>query len=66
MMPVMDGDGDGDDEIDEKDGEDEEVHGRIEATVVFVVLGCGHGGPFWEQENSIASQGTGNREQGTR
>ena len=42
MMPVMDGDGDGDDEIDKEDGKDEEVHRGIEAAVVFVALGCGH------------------------
>lgn len=43
MMPVLDGDGDGDDEIDKEDGEDEEVHRGIEATVILVALGCGHG-----------------------
>ena len=42
MMPVMDGDGDGDDEIDKKDGKDEEVHGWIEAAVIFEALGCRH------------------------
>jgi hypothetical protein len=42
MMPVLDGDGDGDDEIDEEDGKDEEVHGWIEAAVILEALGCGH------------------------
>jgi hypothetical protein len=42
MMPVLDGDGDGDDEIDKENGEDEEVHGWIETAVIFKALGCGH------------------------
>ena len=46
MMPVLDGDGDCDDEIDKENGEDEEMHRGIEAAVVFVALGCGHGWSF--------------------
>jgi hypothetical protein len=46
MMPVMNGDRDGDEEIDEKDRKDEEVHRGIETAVVFVALGCGHGWSF--------------------
>jgi hypothetical protein len=42
MRPVMDGDRDGDEEVDEKDREDKEVHGWIEATVILVALGCRH------------------------
>ena len=42
MMPVKDGDGDHDNEIDDEDGKDEEVHGRIDATVILEALGCGH------------------------
>jgi hypothetical protein len=63
MMPVMDGDRDGDEEIDEKDGEDEEVHRGIEAAVVFVALGCGHGGPFSErkQHSILGKRGRGLR-----
>ena|SRR5579871_4085233 len=42
MMPVLDGDGDGDDEIDEENGKDEEVYGWIETAVILEALGCGH------------------------
>jgi|HubBroStandDraft_6_1064221.scaffolds.fasta_scaffold1471711_1 hypothetical protein len=42
MMPVLDGDSNGDDEIDKEDGKDEEMHGWIEAAVILETLGCGH------------------------
>ena len=42
MRPVMDGDVDGDAEVDKEDRHDEEVHGGIEAAVIFEALGCGH------------------------
>ena len=63
MMPVMDGDDDRHDEIDEEDGKDEEVYGWIEATVILEVLRCGHLRSFLGAGgNSIAFQGVGSRE----
>ena len=46
MMPVLDGDGDRDNEIDNEDGKDEEVHRWIEATMILEALRCGHDVPF--------------------
>jgi hypothetical protein len=45
MMPVLDSNGDGDDEVDEEDGKYEEVHGWVEATMVLEALGSGHDVP---------------------
>jgi hypothetical protein len=42
LVAEMDGDVDGDSEVDEESGKDEEVHGGVEAAVVFIGLGCGH------------------------
>ena len=43
LGPVVDGQEDGKEDIQEQEWRDEEVPGRIEAGVVFVILGCGHG-----------------------
>ena len=56
----MDDEIDGDEEIESKNGEYEEVKERIEAAVIFEVLRCGHEWSFLGAGgNSIASQGTG-------
>jgi hypothetical protein len=65
MMPVLDGNGDHDNEIDDEDGKDEEMHGWVEAAVILEALGCRHSWSFFgEGVNSIASQGRGKREEG--
>ena len=46
LVPEVDGDIDGDSDIDHHDEKDEEVHGGIESRVVLEVLGFGHCGPF--------------------
>ena len=56
LGPVMNDEVDGDEEIEPKDGEHEEVKGRIDAAVIFKGLRCGHGWSFLgEDGNSIAS-----------
>lgn len=40
--PVVDGEVDGEDEVEQKHGQDKEVKERVEALVVFVVLRSGH------------------------
>lgn len=45
FVPVMDGEVDGDEEVDDEYGEDEEVHGWIGAAVIFEALRCGHDVP---------------------
>jgi len=42
--PVMDGDVDGKDEIEDEQGNDDEVKGRMVARVVFITLRSGHWG----------------------
>jgi len=44
--PVVDGDVDGEDEVEQEHGQDEEVIGRIEAGVVLEVLRSGHWSPL--------------------
>ena len=41
--PVVNGDVDHEDEVEQKDREEEEMEGRVEAGVVFQVLWGGHG-----------------------
>ena len=40
---MTDGEGDGEDEVEEEDGEDEEVHGWVETGVILEVLFGWHG-----------------------
>src|SRR5467141_1489388 len=40
--PAVDGDVDGEDEVEQEDGHDEEVEGWVDAGVVFIGLGRGH------------------------
>lgn len=42
MRPMLDSNKDGDEEVDNEDGEDEEMYGWVHASVVFVTLECGH------------------------
>ena len=44
--PVVDGDVDGEDEVEEQHGQNEEVKGRMEAGVILEVLGGWHVDPF--------------------
>ena len=45
--PVADSGDDGEDEVEQQDGQDEEVEGRVPASVGFVTLCLGHlAGPF--------------------
>lgn len=46
LVPEVNGDVDGDANVDHHDGKDEEVHGGIESRVVLEVLGFGHCSPF--------------------
>ncbi len=46
LRPVVDGDVDGEDEVEQKHGQDEEVKGRMEARVVLEVLRGGHWNPL--------------------
>lgn len=46
LGPVVDGDVDGDDQVEKKHGENKEMKGRIEARVVLVILRSGHGSPL--------------------
>jgi hypothetical protein len=46
LGPVVDGDVDGEDEVQQKHGQDEEVKGRIEAHVILEVLRSGHWNPL--------------------
>jgi hypothetical protein len=52
---MMDGEVDGNEEIEAKDGEYEKVKGRVDAAMIFEVLRCGHDWSFLEEGgNSIA------------
>ena len=44
--PMVDGGVDGEDEVDQEQGQNEEVKGRVEAGVVLEVLRGGHWNPF--------------------
>jgi hypothetical protein len=46
FRPVMDGDVDGEDKVQEEHGQDEEMEGRVPTGVVFVALRGGHNSPF--------------------
>jgi hypothetical protein len=45
--PIVNGDVDGEDEVEQKQGQNEEVKGRVPARVVLEALRGGHWSPFW-------------------
>lgn len=49
--PVVDGDVDGEDEIEQQQGDDNEVKGWMETRVVFKILRSGHWGVLVAQNN---------------
>jgi hypothetical protein len=49
--PVVDCDVDGEDEVEDKQGNDDEVKGRMEACVVFKILRSGHWGVLFARNN---------------
>ena len=56
--PVVNGRVDGEDDVEEKGRQDEEVEGRIETGVVLVGLRCRHGFPFDDERwNWLVSRG---------
>jgi len=49
--PVVDGDVDGEDEVEDKQRNDDEVKGRVEACVVFKILRSGHWGVLFARND---------------
>jgi hypothetical protein len=47
--PVVNGDVDGEDKIEEQQRDDDKVKGWMEARVIFEVLWSGHGTSFWRE-----------------